>query len=286
MAMHGSNGVGCATTLAAAARLAAATSASHVPPLVPRTGDQLTRQPGGAGRPGAVPHADRDSCATPIPGAVARDRGRTAVVGGGACAPRPAVVPDPALAALAGMLGSATPPPRGESVLQQLTSQLSTMLASISSRLAALRPEAADAATMMLPAASDAAPELPRVDPSLLLRQPPPPPIGPILSLDPATGMIVDPLDGAGADSGDGQGGEGGTGSLDDPQFGLPSSWVPVPSGLLARARRRLGSITDRIDALLDEVGMTRLQLLLLTLLGPAAVAFAIDVVVTLLAER
>ncbi len=79
---------------------------------------------------------------------------------------------------------------------------------------------------------------------------------------------------------------EHGLGALDDPLLGLPSSWVPVPSGVLARVRRRLGSLVDRLDALLDEVGMTRLQLLLLVLLGPAAVAFAIDVVVTILAER
>ena len=42
-------------------------------------------------------------------------------------------------------------------------------------------------------------------------------------------------------------------------------SWVPVPTpGLMSTTRRRLGSIVDRIDALLDEVGMTRMQLLLL----------------------
>lgn len=196
--------------------------------------------------------------------------------------------PDPALAALAGMLGDATPLARGESLLQQLTNQLSTLLASIGSRLAALRPEVADqpgAGSRV--ADADAGPDAQRVDPSLVLqRQPPPPPIGPILSLDPATGAIVDPLDGTGAGSDGGRDGKGGTGSLDDPHTGLPSSWVPVPSGLLARVRRRVGSIADRIDALLDEVGMTRLQLLLLTLLGPAAVAFAIDVVVQLLAER
>ncbi len=289
MGMHGSNGVSCATSLAAAARLAAATSASHVPPLVPRAGDGATRQSGSQSRPGAAPQAGRDSFAKPVPGAVAHDCGRAPVAGGGAvgAATRPAVLPDPALAALAGMLGDATPPARGDSLLQLLSSQLSTMLASISSRLAALRPDAADQSAAGSRAGESDAPDAPRVDPSLLLlRQPPPPPIGPILSLDPATGAIVDPLDGTGAGTDEGQGGEGGTGSLDDPQSGLPSSWVPVPSGLLTRIRRRAGSIADRIDALLDEVGMTRLQLLLLTLLGPVAVAFAIDVVAQLLAER
>ena len=279
MGMHGSNGVGCATSLAAAARLHAATADCHRPALLPRTDGAPAGRPDPAARPdasGAAPRAGRDSGGAPVPGATAHDCMRAPVIGGGAAAaPRPgAVVPDPALAALAGMLGSATPPPRGESLLQQLSSQLSTMLASISSRLGALRPEAGEpASTATQPAPSDAAPEQPRVDPSLLLRQPPPPPIGPILSLDPATGAIVDPLD-------------GGTGAHDDPEAGLPTAWVPVPSGLLARVRRRVGSIADRIDALLEEVGMTRLQLLLLTLLGPAAVAFGIDVVVQLLAER
>jgi hypothetical protein len=282
MGMHGSNGVGCATSLTSAARLAAAATACHVPALDGCTDDAR------AGRAHTPPHGGADRLGSP-PRPGATDCAHAPVTGGGAAAApaRPLVTADPALAALAGMLGGATPPPRGESVLQQLTTSLSNLLASVSTRLGALRPEAADPdATAPLALVAEPTVEVPRVDPSLVLRQPPPPPIGPILSLDPATGMIVDPLDGLG--SGDGQGGDGGEGSLgtDDPQVGLPSSWVPVPSGVLARVRRRLGSLVDRLDALLDEVGMTRLQLLLLTLLGPAAVAFAIDVVVQLLAGR
>ncbi|MCW2920313.1 MAG: hypothetical protein JWL76_187 [Thermoleophilia bacterium] len=281
MSMPGSNGVGCATSLTSAARLAAATAACHIPALdCPADKDP-------ARRPATHPHGGADRFGPPRPGTT--DCNHPPVVGGGAAATgaRPAVLPDPALAALAGMLGSATPPPRGESVLQQLTNSLSNLLASISSRLGALATDRSDpGATAPLPLPAEPTAELPLTDPSLLLRQPPPPPIGPILSLDPATGMIIDPLD----SNGDGHhhgGGEGGQGALvEDPQVGLPSSWVPVPSGVLARVRRRLGSIADRLDALLDEVGMTRLQLLLLTLLGPAAVAFAIDVVAQLLAER
>ncbi len=278
MGMHGSNGVGCATSLTSAARLAAAATACHVPALD-------TPPDPHARRAATPPHAGADRLPAPRPGAT--DCAHPPVVGGGpAAAPaRPAVAPDPALAALAGMLGSATPPPRGESALQQLTAQLSNLLASISSRISAMRPEPADPhATAPLPVLDETTVELPRTDPSLLLRQPPPPPIGPILSLDPETGMIIDPLGSDGHGSGSGDGGQGHL--ADDPQYTLPTSWVPVPSGVLARVRRRLGSIADRIDALLAEVGMTRLQLLLLTLLGPAAVAFAIDVVAQLLADR
>ena len=280
MGMHGSNGIGCATSLTSAARLAAAATACHVPALAPQSDDEHAR------RASTPPHAGAERPATPRPGA--SDCNHPPVIGGGAATAvaRPLVTADPALAALAGMLGSATPPPRGESVLQQLANSLSNLLASISSRIGALKPELADGdATAPLALVTEPTAELPRTDPSLLLRQPPPPPIGPILSLDPATGMIVDPL--AGTGSGDGERGDGGQGALvDDPQVGLPSSWVAVPSGVFARVRRRLGSLVDRLDALLDEVGMTRLQLLLLTLLGPAAVAFGIDVVVQLLAER
>lgn len=278
MGTNGSNGVGCATSLTSATRLAATTAARHVAASDSRPMLEPSR------RPHTPPNGSAERFGPPRPGA--SDCMHPTIVGGGAAAfsARPAVAPDPALAALAGMLGEATPPPRRESLLQQLTNSLSNLLASMSGRLSALAPDTGTpVATATMPL-GDPTMEPPRADRSVPLHQPPPPPIGPIPSLDPATGMIVDPLDRLG--EGTGQGSEGGERALDDPQPGLPSSWVPVHSGVLARVRRRLGSITDRLDALLDEVGMTRLQLLLLTLLGPAAVTFAIDVVAQLLAER
>jgi len=192
------------------------------------------------------------------------------VRGGGAAAPthgRPAPI-DPALLALSGLLSSASAPATAQtSLLAQLTTQLSSLLASISSRIAALAPERGDRvplADLAPTAAADTADGVPQ------LRQPPPPPLGPVLSLDPSLGTIVDPA-------------SPGAGSVDDGPDPLPSSWVPVPTpGLMSTTRRRLGSIVDRIDALLDEVGMTRMQLLLLMVLGPLAVAFLIDVVATI----
>ncbi len=215
---------------------------------------------------------------------------RVPVMGGGPslAATRPAVGPDPTVAVLAGLLGEATPPPRADSAVRQLATQLGSLFSQLGGRIATLAPDPASTAPATTgDPAPGTGPGAADVAPVLRQPQPPPPPLGPILSLDPALGVIVDPADPtAGVDrdphraSADGTS----TGALDGTE--PPTSWLPVPTGLLRRARQRLGSLADRIDALLAEVGMTRVQLLLLTLLGPAAVAFAIDVVAQLLEGR
>lgn len=65
-----------------------------------------------------------------------------------------------------------------------------------------------------------------------------------------------------------------------------PSSWLPIAGLPLPRLGDiRAGSIVDRIDALLRELGVTRLQFLVLTLAVPAATAFLIQVVQALLGD-
>ena len=113
--------------------------------------------------------------------------------------------------------------------------------------------------------------------------QPPPPAALAILTLDPTLGTIVEIDPDGGSASGDSNSG----GYEDDPEPGAPTSWLPI-AGFSFRVSLAAGiwSIVDRVDALLDEVGISRLQLLLLMIVAPLATAFLIDVVATMLSGR
>lgn len=284
MGLHGSQGVSCASMGAAARR--AVTPPTCAPLAPPDAGAAERSRTGAAADARARPERPVRPVAA-LHAHAPHDCLRAPVTGGGPslAAARPTVGPDPAVAVLAGLLGEASPSPRGESPVRQLVAQLGSLFSQLGGRVAALAPEPATSGSAA--PAAEAAADSGAIDVAPVVRQPPPPPIGPILSLDPVLGVIVDPADPTGPADRDGGHGTGDGSSTDHrDEFAPPTSWVPVPSGLLRRVRRGLGSLADRVDALLAEVGMTRLQLLLLTLLGPAAVAFAIDVVVQLLESR
>jgi hypothetical protein len=193
--------------------------------------------------------------------------------------PRPI---DPALLALATLLGSAAPPVQPPSLGQQVAGRLASFIQLTSARLAALVARdgavrgGGDAAVLTdargadAPAASAAPPRAPQ--------QPPPP----SLTIHPTLGTIVstDPAGptpfGATPGSGDGR----------TPL--LPSSWVPVlgPFGRIGdQGRAGVLRLVARLDEWLDSVGLNRLHLLVLTLAAPAAVTFLIAVVAALLGE-
>src|SRR5690606_12666476 len=115
----------------------------------------------------------------------------------------------------------------------------------------------------------------------------PPPPSGPLLTLDPELGIIVSPgrtpdPDGdlppapGGRNDGDGE-------PESAPTNLLPSSWVPIIGALRPRELAlHAGHITRGIRELVAAAGMTRLQWLLLLVLAPLATAFLIDVVASM----
>ena len=198
---------------------------------------------------------------------------------------------DPALATLAVLLGDSAMPERPPSLGQRIAGQLAQLLQATTARLGVLfaSGEASvrgggDAAVLDARPQSDApAAQQPLAPPPRVPLQPPPP----TLTLDPTLGTIVHD---------DGAGGSVPLGSTPDLDGGdarrmplVPSSWVPV-TGVLGRlgaggrdgALRLLGGI----DRILERSGLTRLQLLALTLIAPAVVAFLIDVVVSMLAGR
>lgn len=304
MGVHGSTGAGGAgvPSLSAALRLAA-TRCCAPPPVAPARPDeqQPQRRPAvrgggpGAGNGGGEPqrgagkleHALHQRCAhgttfvlPPLP----------TVLGGGAPPTQPALVApapiDPALVAAAVQLGDPEPSERAASALRQLGNQLATLLASTADRIRVLLPSFGAEASAQ-PAAQPGA----RADAPVMPLQPlPPPPIAPVLTLDPALGTIVDagPADGSERTTPREPGGPGGSGGPgDDDQPLIPTSWVPVALGRLRHgARAGIGTLIERVDALLREVGITRLQLLVLVVVAPMAVAFAIDVVASILEGR
>jgi hypothetical protein len=174
---------------------------------------------------------------------------------------------DPAVTALAVLLGGSSLPEAAPSTTQRIVAQLAQLFAMTSERMSSMLAAVRESATADAPVA-DAGVEVPRAE---VPRQPPPPPIGPVLTLDPSLGTIVEP---------EPVGGAGGLGDEEEVDPRYPTSWVPVTGALRGfRDGRWMQGVVERIDALLDEVGMTRLQLLLLTVLGPLAVAFLLDVV-------
>jgi hypothetical protein len=253
MTLHGT---GCITRMSAAAR-SAMVAGSHIPGVSPTP-------PGpGGGRPAV-------SGGGPAPDTCHDGQTRFDPRAAGASS-RPATAPvvlDPAVTALAVLLGGSALPEAAPSTAQRIVAQLAQLFATTSERVSSMLAAAREAATFDAPVA-DAGIEVPRVE---VPRQPPPPPIGPVLTLDPSLGTIVEPEPVGGA------GGLGEDDEDDDPRY--PTSWVPG-SGALRGVRdgRWMQELVERIDALLDEVGVTRLQLLLLTVLGPLAVAFLLDVV-------
>lgn len=189
----------------------------------------------------------------------------------------------PTPAALAALLGEAAPAAAPPSLARQVTAQLALLLANAGDRLASLRTRLlGDAEGSIGTTRSDAAPGAARAEAPAPLLQPPPPLA--TYTLDPELGTIVD----AGASDGSAAGGRFGAGSDDDGvEAGPPTSWVPIAGfGLRTRIGSHVGALVDRVDALLDEIGVTRLQLLLLMVVAPLATAFVIEVVATLLESR
>jgi hypothetical protein len=192
------------------------------------------------------------------------------VIGGGAslAARRDAaLVQDTMRSALVELLEDAAAPARPPSLARQLGDRLAALLADAGDRLATLRGSIAAG-----PAAE------PARAPNPIPLQPPAPP-GPTYTLDPTLGTIVELEPPRGHGRGD-DGGGGGSGSASDGSTASPSSWLPIPGWRIRpELLDRLGSIADRIDALLDEAGITRLQLLALTILVPLGTVFLIAVV-------
>lgn len=305
MGVHGSTGAGGAgiPSLPAALRLAAMTCCTP-PPLQQQPAPEQQRRPivrGGGGE--AQPdHAGRQQHGMTRMQHALHQRCQPAqvvlpplatVIGGGPvplAAPPAGTPQDPAFFALVGLLGDAQLAEQPPSALRQLGAQLANLLASTMDRARAVLPApVADPAAHA--AATDPAPQQPaaRADAPVAPMQPlPPPPLGPMLTLDPTLGTIVDIAPPSGSDDVGGDGPLRDPGELpDDEQPLLPSSWVPLALGNLRRgARAGLRALVDRIDALLAEVGMSRLQLLALVLVATLAVAFGIDVVASILEGR
>lgn len=159
------------------------------------------------------------------------------------------------------------------SLLDVARDRATTALAKLESAPAAvLQPDAPALAPVI---------DLAQLRPAPVALQPPPPPPtipGPdlTLTLDPDTGTIVptDPVDQPARES---------EPELEPELAATPSSWVPLIGALRGRARVAAGGIVDRIAALLDERGVTRMQLLGLLVAMPLVVAFATWVVVRLL---
>lgn len=267
MATQGQHTVGCITSLSAAARLAAA-STCHVAGLQPAGPSRAPVRGGGAaaiyGAPVRQPGADRLSTATQAQ-CVAAGHHRL-----------PGVAPDPALLALGVLLGSGALPPALPTLAQRLAGQLANLAALLqvaATRIAGLVPagDVGTAAGAVIDAqpADGSQPAPPRV---------PMQPIGPTLTIDPSLGIVVE-IQPEGATTPAGCG-------IEEPEMGLPSSWVPITAplaNLAHRTRRAMGSLFARIHDLLGGARMSRLQLLLLLLLAPPAVAFLIDVVAAML---
>ncbi|MCW2923893.1 MAG: hypothetical protein JWM98_1297 [Thermoleophilia bacterium] len=275
----GTAGAGLATTFAAA-RLAAAQACCHEPVAL-RPAPTPPQAPGGAAahhaghhhrphHPHHPPAGQVHVATTCLPAGMVR--------GGGPAAP--AVLVDPALSALGTLLADAAPLDRPPSPLRGLATAIRDGLARLVLLLPA-RGEAPDLAPALgaAPTLPDAPVPLPQLVPLPMPLQPAPPPS---LTFDPELGTIVGIGDGEVPAPHDG---------LDDPapgsfadRFRIPSSWVAI-AGMFSRPAlaSRGRDLVARIDDLLDEVGITRLQLLLLTLLAPIATAFAIKVVVDLL---
>lgn len=215
-----------------------------------------------------------------------------AVLGGGPvahCAPHGAApLPhDPTLVALSAWSGHETAGQRASvrAQLGQVASQLALLLNAGIGRLSSWVPARGEGG------AQPAAPGAPALDAAPVPLQPPAPPLGPTLTLHPDSGIIdvpegfvapvapgVLPDD---ADSGDG--------SHTPPpiDIGVPTGWMPFVGRLRPSSLRRdLRSLMERIDALLSESGVSRLQLLVAMIVVPVATAFLIDVVATLLEGR
>jgi hypothetical protein len=236
----------------------------------------------------------------PAPGAPSPDQ--LAAAARAACGPhathRPPPVAstrpvDPALLALGVLLGDAAPPDRPPTAAQVIAGRLAALLAASSARISALGALLADAVRAGSGAGGDAAADA-RGASDVPVAQPVPPrppmqPPGPLLTIDPVLGTIVatDPEGGIplGATPGSG------AGSTDDPRAPLlPSAWVPVTLGVAAglgrSARAGAHRLLDRIDEWLDDLGISRLQLLALTFLAPAAVTFLAAVAWSVLEGR
>lgn len=198
----------------------------------------------------------------------------------------------PELAALVAILGSAAPPAQSPGLAQRIAGQLALMFEAANARLAGLLGgrgsggavmgggPGADGAT--LPGASQ------QPDAPAQLAQPVPPPRvpmqppGPTLTLDPSLGIIVHD-DGPNGAPPLGSTPTLGDGAADGARRSLvPSSWVPITNALvrLGEAGRagRLRLLAG-VDRLVERSGLTRGQLVLLTLLAPLLVALLIDVV-------
>jgi hypothetical protein len=187
---------------------------------------------------------------------------------------------DPALLALITTLGSATPPAVAPSIGQQVAGRIAALLQLAGGTLAGLFGSSDGGVRGGGPEAGrPAEPAGATIVPPRAPQQPPPP----ALTIDPALGTIVltDP---------DGQIPLGGTSDPAQSRTPLvPSSWVPVATGTLRRigddARAGILRMVGALDDWLDSVGMSRLQLLALTLLGPLAVTMLIAFVSALLGQ-
>jgi hypothetical protein len=197
-------------------------------------------------------------------------------------APARPVVADPAVVALAVLLSDspeATPP----STLRQLTGQLASLLAVTTERVRGLLPSFGRDEGPAVRADAGTQPAAPRVDvvPATPM-QSPPPPLGPTLTLDPALGTIVVDESGAAGDAT----GTPERGHDDATTNRLPSLWPGLAGYRFGPALRGVGTLADRIAALLRERGITRLQLLALTIAAPIIVTVAIAIVDAILGGR
>ncbi|MCW2927156.1 MAG: hypothetical protein JWM86_1124, partial [Thermoleophilia bacterium] len=174
--------------------------------------------------------------------------------------------------------------------LTHVAAQLALLLNAGAERLATLLPSRGDGGATAAAPAPDAASAPLDLRPPAMPLQPPPPPLGPTFTLDPHTGTIDVPAGAIPIEPGSLPGedpGSDGASTTPPIGIGIPSAWMPWVGRLRpASLRRDLRSLLERIDALLDEHGVTRLQLLLAMIAVPVATAFLIDVVATILDGR
>lgn len=221
----------------------------------------------------ALPMAAGDHC-PPMPH-------RHVVIGGGAPArampggAQPVVLIDPELVALGLLLDAAALPERPASKLQVVTNLLAQLGRTIgelaermTSRLAITAPAGEPAVVLPLPQAPPAP------------MQPPPPPPSFLLTLMP-DGSIQTPPGGEIDGAPDVPRGAGGT---VDGSTAPPSSWLPIPGmPRFDRVRMRGRDLIQRFDDLCDDLGITRLALVALSILAPLAAALVIQAVAAVL---